>query len=77
MLQGSRDDVVEEQSVAELVERLYQQKGITIDYRVLEGANHFFHGYNDILIDHVHDHLNKAGAGREVHIGSREEVMAG
>jgi hypothetical protein len=77
VLQGGRDDVVPEDSVALLVERLRQQKGIEIDYRVLDNANHFFHGYTDILIDHVHDHLNTAGVGREVRIGQREEALAG
>lgn len=77
VLQGGRDDVVPEDSVALLVERLRQQKGIEIDYRVLGNANHFFHGYTDILIDHVHDHLNIAGVGREVRVGQREEALAG
>lgn len=66
ILQGSKDDVVPESSVEKFVQKLHQQKGIKIDYRVIEGANHFFHGYNDILTEHVHDHLNKAGGGREV-----------
>lgn len=77
MVQGGSDDVVHEPSVAELVERLYEQKGISIDYRVLDGANHFFHGYNDILIDHMHDHLNSVGAGREFPVGVREDALAG
>ena len=77
VLQGGRDDVVPEDSVALLVERLRQQKGIEIDYRVLDNANHFFHGYTDILVDHVHDHLNIAGVGREVRVGQREEALAG
>ncbi len=77
VLQGGRDDVVEEASVADFVDKIQLQKGITLDYRVLEGANHFYHGYSDIMIDHVHDHLNKAGAGREVIVGEREDALVG
>ncbi|MBX2833646.1 MAG: alpha/beta hydrolase [Micavibrio sp.] len=65
MLQGDRDDVVTEESVADLVARLHEQKGIEIDYRVMEGANHFFHDQNDQLIEHMHDHLNKSNAGMQ------------
>lgn len=66
VLQGSKDDVVAEESVKDFVGKLHQQKGIKIDYRVINGANHFFHGYTDLLVDHVHDHLNKVEAGRKV-----------
>jgi hypothetical protein len=77
IIQGSKDDVVPEVSVGEFVGRLHQQKGIKIDYRVMNGANHFFHGYNDALIEHVHDHLNKAKVGRTVHMEDMREALAG
>jgi alpha/beta superfamily hydrolase len=76
VLQGSRDDVVQEESVAQFVDRLHQQKGIKIDYRVLEGANHFFHGYTDMLIDHIHDHLNAVEGGRVVPVANSKKVVA-
>jgi len=66
ILQGGRDDVVPEPSVQKLVEKLQAQKGIEIDYRVVDGGNHFFHDKTDDMIAHVHDHLNKAGGGRDV-----------
>lgn len=66
VLHGGRDNVVPQESVSDFVDRLHQQKGIAIDYRVLPGANHFFHDQTDLLIDHVHDHMNKAGGGVEV-----------
>ena len=66
VLHGSKDDVVAGDSVKDFVGKLHQQKGIKIDYRVVDGANHFFHGHTDLLIEHVHDHLNKANAGRKV-----------
>ena len=68
ILQGTRDDVVEEESVANLIEKLHIQKGIKIDYRVMDGANHFFHGHMDTLSSNMHDHLNVAGAGKDVAI---------
>lgn len=66
IIHGARDDVVPEPSVQKLHERLCQQKGIAIDYRVVDGANHFFHDRTDILTAHVHDHMNKAEGGRTV-----------
>jgi len=77
VLQGSRDDVVDEASVADFVDKIQLQKGISLDYRVIDGANHFYHGYNDLMIEHVHDHLNKAEAGREVFLEDMKESLAG
>ena len=74
VLQGSRDDVVPEESVENFVDRLHQQKGIDIDYRVIDGANHFFHGYTDILVEHLHDHLNNARGG--MNVNAKQTVAA-
>lgn len=76
ILQGGKDDVVQEPAVSEFVGRLHQQKGIKIDYRVIGNANHFFHGFNDTLIEHVHDHLNNAKAGREVRLEDMADALA-
>lgn len=76
VLHGSKDNVVDEESVTEFVERLHQQKGIEIDYRSIEGANHFFHGYSDVLIEQVHDHLNQAKVGRQVNIADMVDALA-
>lgn len=65
ILQGERDDIVSTPDVAELVERIELQKGIKLDHRVIPGANHFFHGHTDVLIDHMHDHLNNVERGGE------------
>lgn len=69
ILQGDKDEVVPEASVVDLVGKLQVQRGIEIDYRVLEGANHFFHENVDDLCAHMHDHLNRAGGGREMPAG--------
>jgi alpha/beta superfamily hydrolase len=66
ILQGSRDEIVPEPYVEKLVAKLRTQRGITVDYRVVDGANHFFKDETEILMTHVHDHLNKAGGGREI-----------
>ncbi len=42
IINGSEDKVVPPEPVAELVEKLHQQKGITITHEVIEGAGHFF-----------------------------------
>lgn len=68
ILQGAADDVVPESSVQKLVEKLRAQKGIDIDYRVTDGANHFFHEKTETMMAQVHDHMNKAGGGREVEV---------
>lgn len=71
VLQGGRDDVVSEESVANFLDKVQMQKGIEIDYRVMQEANHFFHGYTDLLSEHVHDHLNKSEAGRMVEVSDK------
>ena len=69
ILQGERDDIVPEPYTEKLVQKLRTQKGIDIDYRILKNANHFFSDQIEELCGHVHDHMNKAGGGREVPAG--------
>jgi alpha/beta superfamily hydrolase len=66
IVQGNKDDVVTEPHVEKLVEKLHAQKGIAIDYRVVDGANHFFKDEIDTLVSHMHDHMNKARGGLKV-----------
>jgi hypothetical protein len=63
IVHGGKDDVIPEQAVSEFVGRLHQQKGIKVDYRMMPHANHFFHDHIEIMIGHVHDHMNKLGHG--------------
>ncbi|MEN8196925.1 MAG: alpha/beta hydrolase [Pseudomonadota bacterium] len=60
MLQGAEDRIVPEESVAKLVQKLSSQRGITIDYRIIEGADHFFGGQMDELIGHVSNYMDAA-----------------
>lgn len=72
ILQGGRDDVVESESVEDLIEKVHLQKGIELDYRVIDGANHFFHGYTDLIANHMHDHMNVMQAGRPVAVNGSD-----
>ncbi len=35
------------------------QRGVTIDYRVIGGADHFFNEHLDVLTGHMEDYLDK------------------
>ena len=63
VIQGSRDEIVPEAAVSKLVDKLSQQGGITIDYRVIPGANHFFTEQMEEMTGHVEDYLAKAEDG--------------
>lgn len=55
---GDADEVVPLDSVTTLSEKLSAQRGITIDFRVLPGANHFFHDHIEALTVQIDDYLN-------------------
>ena len=42
IVHGERDTVTPTESVTKLVNKLSQQRGITIDFETIEGADHFF-----------------------------------
>ena len=46
---GSEDKIVSENEVSKLAQRLALQKGIKIDYKKVNGADHFFEGKLDEL----------------------------
>jgi alpha/beta superfamily hydrolase len=60
VVQGAVDDLVPEASVQKLVHKLEHQRDISIDYRVLDGANHFYHGKIDELNEAVADYIGRA-----------------
>ena len=59
IVQGGADELVPEPSVAQLVAKLEIQKRITVDYRIIDGANHFLNDHIDTLESHVDDYLTK------------------
>jgi len=58
------------QSVQKLVDKLKTQKGITIEQQIVDGANHFYEGKVDTLIESCAEYLDRrraeiaAGKGR-------------
>ncbi len=63
IIQGEKDEVVPEPAVAKLVAKLSSQRGITIDYRLVPGAGHFFQNEMEELETQVDDYLSTALAG--------------
>lgn len=57
IVQGGGDEVVPEPSVAQLVAKLSLQKRITVDYKIIDGADHFYTDNMDDMAGHVDDYL--------------------
>src|SRR6201998_2515522 len=68
IIHGDKDAVVPQKDVTGLVEKLKTQKGIVIDQKVIQGANHFFDGKIDVLMSSISGYLDKRlgtkGGGR-------------
>ena len=60
ILQGTSDEQNSEADVAKLADRLNNQKNITIDYRKIDGANHFFTEHMDEMNAAVGGYLDNA-----------------
>ena len=60
MIQGAKDTLVPEPSVAKLVAKLNTQKGVSIDYRVFEDADHFYTDQAEAIRAATIDHVRKA-----------------
>jgi alpha/beta superfamily hydrolase len=60
VVQGTADEQNSEADVAKLVDRLNNQKNITIDYRKVDGANHFFTEHMDEMNAAVGSYLDTA-----------------
>lgn len=59
IVHGTADQVVPMADVDKLVERLNNQKGITIDHVKIDGANHFFDTAIDELSEEVSGYLKR------------------
>ena len=59
IVHGDKDAVVPAKDVTALVDKLKTQKGIVIDQKVIQGANHFFDGKIDALMQSVTGYLDK------------------
>jgi alpha/beta superfamily hydrolase len=58
IIQGEGDEVVTPPAVVKLVEKLRTQRGITIEYKTVPGANHFFVNEMPQLMKTVDDYLD-------------------
>jgi uncharacterized protein len=56
---GDKDSVVPGAAVGTLVEKLKTQKGIVIEQQTVKGANHFFDGKIEALIELVDEYLDR------------------
>lgn len=66
LIHGSDDNMVPQDSVATLATKLSAQKRITIDYQIINGANHFFHDRVDELTTLVDAYLEREVAALTV-----------
>jgi hypothetical protein len=63
ILAGGADTIVPPSAAEKLVQKLNMQKGIKIDYRIVDGANHFYHDHLETMTQYVHDHMNNREQG--------------
>ncbi|WP_375332544.1 MULTISPECIES: alpha/beta hydrolase [unclassified Candidatus Tisiphia] len=57
VIQGDNDSIVSEESVLELVDKLSKQKHITVDYKIIQGADHFFRNKLGDFTQAINDYL--------------------
>ncbi len=60
IVHGDKDELVPLAAVNKLAQKLSAQKNIKIDYRVIEGADHFFANHGDNLDQIVDTYLTRA-----------------
>ena len=65
IVQGTADETVPEPDVAKLATKLIGQRGPGIEYRTIEGANHFFEGRLDVLKETVERYVESTLAPAE------------
>jgi alpha/beta superfamily hydrolase len=58
VIHGGADEIVPADAVNRLVDRLNHQRGITIEHRVVPGADHFFHNKLDDLVRHMGSYID-------------------
>lgn len=60
IIYGNNDHIVPEESVGALVTKLNNQKGILIDYKIIEQADHSFNGKLDQLQNIISQYIHHA-----------------
>jgi alpha/beta superfamily hydrolase len=66
IIRGAQDEFVPQDSIVKLIDRLHMQKGIHVEHKEIDGANHFFRNKLGTLSNVIHDYMNEAGAGRTI-----------
>ena len=59
IIQGTDDKIVQEEIVTELVEKLNKQKNINIDYKKINGEDHFFSKSLDDIYGNIKKYIKK------------------
>jgi alpha/beta superfamily hydrolase len=65
IVQGDADEIAAEPAVAQLAHRLAHQRHINVQYRIIKGANHFFHDKMDDMVAAVDKYLDAALAPKK------------
>lgn len=60
VLQGDLDTIVPKDAALRLSNRLSSQKGISVDFQLIKGADHFFKDHLNAISRHVSEHVQKA-----------------
>jgi uncharacterized protein len=58
IVQGDKDEIVESNTVEKLAEKLQAQRAITIEFKPVKGANHFFEEQMGEMVDHVDEYMD-------------------
>jgi alpha/beta superfamily hydrolase len=60
VINGTGDRVAPPQDTRNMVEKLHEQKGITVTHTELEGSGHFFEEpHMDVMLDHVDTYVRR------------------
>src|SRR5690349_6182248 len=59
ILLGDKDTIVPLDAVQKLVTKLSHQRDIKIDYRIIPGADHFFHDKAEVMAKHIDEYLGQ------------------
>lgn len=69
IIMGDKDDVVQEEAVSKLVNKLAGQKAVDVDYEVVSGADHYYRNhmqeYNAVLDEYINDRMNNFRQSRK------------
>ena len=59
VIYGDQDQLVPNDTMLILKEKLVSQKNITVDFNLIKGANHFFTNKEKDLIDSINSYIKK------------------